>query len=73
MITLERACNDNSIGELIKAKRLEKGLTLRELGDMVGTSGGAISRWESGKRIPTVDIFDAIMEALGSDVLVVKR
>lgn len=34
--------------ELIKLKRKEKGLTLRDVADVVGVSEGTVSRWESG-------------------------
>ena len=34
--------------ELIKMKRKEKGLTLRDIADVVGVSEGTVSRWESG-------------------------
>lgn len=35
--------------ELIKARRLELGLTLKELANRVGVSEATISRWESGE------------------------
>ena len=34
--------------EVIKLKRKEKGMTLRELAEKVGVSEGTVSRWESG-------------------------
>ena len=34
--------------ELIKIKRKEKGLTLRDVALVVGVSEGTVSRWESG-------------------------
>lgn len=34
--------------DIIKARRLELGLTLREVADAVGVSEGTVSRWESG-------------------------
>lgn len=34
--------------ELIRLKRKEKGLTLRDVADVVGVSEGTVSRWESG-------------------------
>lgn len=36
------------VKDIIKTKRLEKGLTNVELGALVGVSGSTISRWESG-------------------------
>jgi transcriptional regulator with XRE-family HTH domain len=34
--------------DIIKYKRLEMGLTMKELADRVGVSEGTVSRWESG-------------------------
>lgn len=34
--------------EIIKEKRLELRMTLREVADAVGVSEGTVSRWESG-------------------------
>lgn len=38
-----------SIGEIIKSRRLELGMTMKELSVKVGVSEGTISRWESGE------------------------
>lgn len=38
-----------NISNFIKSKRLELGLTMREVADFVGVSEGTISRWESGE------------------------
>lgn len=35
--------------ELIKAKRKEKGLTLRDVAGFCGVSEGTVSRWEGGQ------------------------
>jgi transcriptional regulator with XRE-family HTH domain len=47
-----KAINDEvdkmKTNELIKMKRKEKGLTLRDIADVVGVSEGTVSRWESG-------------------------
>lgn len=37
------------IKDLIKQKRIEKKLTMKELADKVGVSEASISRWESGE------------------------
>lgn len=34
--------------ELIRAKRKEKGLTLKDVANLVGVNEGTVSRWESG-------------------------
>lgn len=37
-----------SVGELIYKKRKEKGLTQSQLGEMLGVSNKAVSKWENG-------------------------
>ena len=36
------------VKNVIKNRRLEKGLTMKEVANAVGVSEGAVSRWESG-------------------------
>jgi len=38
-----------SIGEIIKKKRKQKGLTLQELGKRINVNKGTISRWENNQ------------------------
>ena len=44
-----------TIGEKIKAKRLEKGLTQKRLGELSGIAEPTIRRYESGKLNPKLD------------------
>lgn len=37
------------IKDIIKSRRLELGLTLKQVADRVGVSEGSVSRWESGE------------------------
>ena len=37
------------INEIIRNRRIEKGLSMKELAEKIGVSEGTISRWESGK------------------------
>mgnify|MGYP002600611325 CR=1 FL=1 len=37
------------VKDIIKAKRLELGMTMKELAEKVGVSEGTVSRWESGE------------------------
>ena len=41
--------------ERIKELRLEKNLSINQLAKEIGVSGAAVSRWESGIRIPNLD------------------
>lgn len=40
---------DVNIGKLIHDRRIELGMTMKELADKVGVSEATISRWESGE------------------------
>jgi transcriptional regulator with XRE-family HTH domain len=58
-----------TMGSRIKNLRNAKGMTLKELGDAVGVTKGAVSQWESGGianiKLPTVLL---LCEALGTDL-----
>jgi len=66
-------CGDFNFGEMIKTQRLERGLSLRKVSDLTGISSAALSRWESGKRIPSVESFNKVITALGAELLVVGK
>lgn len=56
---------NNVIGNLIKQKRKEKGLTLVELGKLINVANGTISKWERGailnmKRDKIQDLCDVL-------------
>lgn len=65
------------VKDILKAKRIEQGFTMKELADRVGVSEGTISRWESGdianmKRDKIVSLADALgispLTIMGVDV-----
>jgi len=62
---------DYNFGEMIKTQRLEKGLSIRKVADLTGISAAALSRWESGKRVPSIESFNKVMTALGAELLVI--
>lgn len=41
--------------ERIKELRQEKNLSLKQLGEEIGVSSIAISRWENEKRVPSIE------------------
>lgn len=51
---------------LIKQKRKELGLTQKELAKIVHTSQQAIARYETQKAEPSLEVLQAISEALGT-------
>lgn len=53
-----------TIGENIRRIRKERGLTLRQLGDMLGTTEAYIRAYESGRRNPKPSSLERIAKAL---------
>lgn len=56
------------IGTLIKAAREAANLTQEQLGEMIGTTGVSIMRYEKGLRNPRLELLTAIADALSVDV-----
>ena len=53
-----------TIGDRIKKIRQEKGLSQKELGEMLGVSQQMIGQWETGKANPKIETVDKIAIAL---------
>ena len=47
---------DNKLGDIISELRNKKNLTQKELADKLGISDKAVSRWETGKSFPDLDM-----------------
>ena len=54
-----------TIGKFISALRRAKGLTQRELGDMLYVSDKTISRWENDECTPDLNLLPAIADIFG--------
>ena len=52
------------IGQRIKAKRIEKGLTQERLSELVGVGPSHMSHIESGTTVPSFEVFIAILNQL---------
>lgn len=52
-------------GELIRALRLEKGMTQKELAGALHISDKAVSKWERGLGCPDVSLLSGLSRALG--------
>lgn len=68
-----KTLNDTNIGETIKALRTDRGLTLNQLAEKTRLSSSIISRYERGKRVPTLSSFMVIMRALNAEIFFAKR
>lgn len=53
------------IGSFIAAKRKEKGMTQKDLAELLGVTDRAVSKWERAKSFPDVQILKPLCEALG--------
>ncbi len=51
-------------GALIKEARTKKKFTQSELGDLVGVTNKAVSRWENGESFPDVGVIEKLSEVL---------
>ena len=56
------------VASIIRSARERAGLSHRALAERAGTSGPAISMYESGERIPRVDTLFRIVTAAGATV-----
>ena len=57
-----------TLGHRIRHHRLQKGLTLDELGALVGVAGSQLSLVENGKREPKLSLLQAVAAATDTEV-----
>lgn len=58
----------NYIGNKIADLRKQKKLTQKELGDMIGVSYGAVSKWERCLNYPDIELLQPLANALDTSV-----
>ena len=58
----------NTTGRFLSALRRAKGLTQRELGDMLYVSDKTVSRWENDECAPDLNLLPAIADIFGISV-----
>lgn len=58
------AIDYKDIGQRIKQKRIEKGLTQEKLSELIGVGPSHMSHIESGSTVPSFDVFVSILNAL---------
>lgn len=54
-----------TIGQIIREKRKEKGLTVIKLAEIIGASKNTISNWEHDRTQPSLFVADALADAFG--------
>jgi len=60
--------NQEKIGAFIQEMRKEKQMTQEQLAELLGTSQKSISRWENGKTMPDMSLYEPLCEALGIEI-----
>ena len=68
--------NTQDFGKFISELRKEKGLTQLQLAEKLNVTDKAVSRWETGKNFPDIEIFSdlaKILEVSVSELLEGKR
>ena len=60
--------NLETIGYQIQSLRKAKGYTQNQLGDMVGVSFQAVSKWERGETLPDIATFVSLAEVLDTTI-----
>ncbi len=56
---------NNSFGSLLKKLRTEKNMTARQLADLLYVSQPTVTRWETGERLPDINMLPRLAECLG--------
>ena len=60
--------NKQKIGDIIKKKRKEKGLTQKELAEKLEITDRAISKWERGINCPDISLLKDLCKILETDI-----
>ena len=60
--------DSNKTGKFIAECRKEKGMTQRELADILGVTNKAVSKWETGGGMPDLSMLAPLSEVLGISV-----
>lgn len=60
--------NQQKTGEFLKQLRKEKGLTQEQLAERFSVSSRTVSRWETGRNLPDVDMLIALADFYAVDV-----
>lgn len=56
--------DQKKIGSFIAARRKDRGLTQSQLAEKLGIADKAISKWETGKSMPDLSLFNPLCDLL---------
>lgn len=60
--------NQEKTGEFIKELRIEKGMTQEDLADKMYVSRKAVSKWESGRAVPSLSMMQLLCKEFGISI-----
>ena len=66
----EAAKRAYELGQAVRARRLELGMSQVELAERAGMTQSAVSRLESGGAVPTIGVLERLATALIADLVV---
>lgn len=58
------------VGRIVEERRREAGLTQRELAGRIGTTQAAISKIETGRTMPTLELLERVAVATGGPMTI---
>lgn len=58
--------------QMLKQIRTELGLTMAEVAQRSGYTLPSISRWETGERVPKIEVAAKVLESMGCELAVIK-
>lgn len=64
---------DEHIGATIKSLRTIRGISIRQLSDASGYSPSSISKWENGKRLPSIEKIRHLLAVMDAEIVVFDR
>ena len=63
----------SEFAQILKDARLKSGLTNKEFAAKLKTSTAVIWRWEKGLHVPTIEMADKVLKALGMTMTIGGR
>ena len=66
----EAAKRAYELGQAVRARRLEIGMSQTELAERAGMTQSAVSRLEAGGNVPTIGVLERLAAALSADLVV---
>jgi HTH-type transcriptional regulator / antitoxin HipB len=66
----EAAQRAYELGQAVRSRRLELGMSQVELAERAGMTQSAVSRLEAGGAVPTIGVLERLATALNADLIV---